>query len=586
MEKWFVAAKKADFYQIAEKFQIDPVIARLIRNRDIIGEESIELYLNSTLDRLHSPRLLKDGEMAASLIREKIDQKKKIRVIGDYDIDGVCSTYILLKALKRCGALVDTEIPDRVKDGYGINEHLIELAHKDQIDTIITCDNGIAAKEQVAFAKSLGMTVVITDHHDIPYLEEAGKKTYVLPEADAVINPKRQDCGYPFKNLCGAGVAYKFIELLFEQCSISKEELKELIPFTAIATVGDIVDLVDENRIFVKTGLKMLEETNNIGLRELIEINQLNGKSITSYHVGFILGPCINASGRLTTAKKALNLLCTDSSQEAKILAVELKDLNDSRKDMTAQGVAQAIEIIEGSTIVQDKILVVYLPHCHESLAGIIAGRLREKYHKPAFVLTRAEEGVKGSGRSIEAYNMFEGMAECREVFTKFGGHPMAAGLSLLEENVEVFRRQINERCSLEEEDFIPKVAIDVPMPIDYLTEELICQLEILEPFGKGNSKPLFAEKNLKLLEGRILGKNRNVLKLKVENEAGTVMDALYFGELQNFEDYIKEKFGETELNRLYLEKSSRINLSCTYYPSINEYRGIKTLQIVIQNYK
>lgn len=586
MEKWFVAAKKADFYQIAEKFHIDPVVARLIRNRDIIGDESIDCYLNGSMDRLHDPKLLKDAEKSALIIKEKIYQKKKIRIIGDYDIDGVCSTYILFKVLNRCGAIVDTEIPDRIKDGYGINEHLIRAAWEDEIDTIITCDNGIAALDQIEFAKELGMTVIVTDHHDVPYLEKEGKREYLIPCADAVVNPKQADCSYPFEKLCGAGVAYKFAEILFEKCLVPKDELEEFIPFAAIATVGDVMDLIDENRIFVKTGLKMLADTNNIGLRALMDVNQLSGKPISSYHIGFILGPCINASGRLDTAKQALKLLCTDSPGEAEVLAAELKSLNDSRKDMTAKGVEEAVEIIETSTISQDKVLVIYLPHCHESLAGIIAGRLKEKYHKPAFVLTKGEEGVKGSGRSIEAYNMFEGMARCRELFKKFGGHPMAAGLSLLEENVEIFRKKINEECSLEEDDFIPRVSIDVPMPIDYLNEKLISQLELLEPFGKGNPKPLFAEKNLRLSEGKILGKNQNVLKLKAENEAGIAMEALYFGDIKNFERYITKNFGEIELNRLYLQKNSQINLSCTYYPGINEYRGVKTLQIVIQNYK
>lgn len=577
LEKWVVAAKRADFQEIARKFHIDQVTARLIRNRGIVGDEAIEEYLNGSLLNLHSPHLLKDCDMAVEILVRKIREKKKIRIMGDYDIDGVNASYILLKCLRRCGAQVDVEIPDRMKDGYGINEHLIRLAYDEGVDTILTCDNGIAAIKQVALAKELGMTVVVTDHHEIQ-----GE----LPCADAVVNPKRADCTYPYKNLCGGAVAYKVAACLYEKLGIPEEEARAFIEFAAIATVGDVMDLTGENRILVKEGLLMLQHTENPGLRALSEVNGLKDARITAYHIGFVLGPCINASGRLDTAKRALSLLLEENEEEALRLAGELKALNEERKSMTLAGLEKAVQLVEESDLKRDKVLVVYLAKCHESLAGIIAGRLRERYHRPVFVLTDGEEGVKGSGRSIEAYSMFEELCKCAGLFSKFGGHPMAAGLSLPKENVVPFREKINQEAGLTEEDLIPKVTIDVPMPIDYITEELIQELSYLEPFGKGNQKPVFAEKNLNVLSARILGKNKNVIKMQVLNQAGIVLDAMYFGDVEVFQAYLRERYGTGETEKLFQNRENSVYLSVTYYPTINEYMNRKSIQIVVQNYQ
>lgn len=577
MEKWFVSAKRADFQEIGRKFGIDAVTARLIRNRDVVGDEAVREYLYGSRKDLYAPQLMKDCRKTAEILKEKIAEKKKIRVIGDYDIDGVNATCILYKGLIRCGAEADVEIPDRMKDGYGLNKNLIQYAYEEGIDTILTCDNGIAAVDEIAEAKRLGMTVLITDHHE---LQER------IPAADAIVNPKQPECTYPYKSLCGAAVAYKLMICLYELCGIPVEETDAFIEFAAIATVGDVMDLTGENRILVKEGLKMINQTSNRGLKALIRANGLEDAQISSYHIGFVLGPCINASGRLDTAKRALELLLAEDDAVAEDLAHTLKELNDERKDMTQQGVAQAIELIEEGVLKEDKVLVVYLPDCHESLAGIIAGRIRERYHKPVFVLTDAADGLKGSGRSIETYNMFAEMSKCAELFTKFGGHPMAAGLSLPRENMEAFHKKINENSVLTEDDFIPKVTIDVPMPISYITERLVEELGLLEPFGKGNTKPLFAEKSLNILSARILGKNRNVIKLQVLGAAGMVMEAMYFGDVERFQEYLREKFGHTETEKLFQGRENAVTLSLAYYPGINEFRGNRTLQIVIQSYQ
>lgn len=568
-QRWVVAAKSADFNQIAEEFGIDPVTARLIRNREVVGSEAIEEYLHGNLSSLSSPDLFLNMKEAIQIVKDKIEAGKKIRIIGDYDIDGVCSTYILLQGLKRVQAAVDVDIPDRIKDGYGVNEELIKLALDAQVDTIITCDNGISAVSQIAFAKEHNMTVIVTDHHEVPYEEKEDKtKEWVLPPADAVVNPKQQNCPYPFKGLCGAGVAFQFVRALYAAFEIDEGETEEFLPFAAIATVGDVMDLTGENRILVKEGLKRLQNTQHIGLRELIKANQLEGKEISSYHIGFILGPCMNASGRLSTAKRALELLLCQDAKDAARLAGDLKALNDSRKQMTAEGVEKAAEMIETTDLKEDKVLVIYLPNCHESLAGIIAGRIREKYGKPVFVFTNAEDGVKGSGRSIEGYHMFEALLECKELLGRFGGHPMAAGLSLPLENLPVLQRKLNENCRLSAEDFVTKVVIDVPMPIAYITTKLIGELSLLEPFGKGNTKPVFAQKNIKLMGCRIFGKNRNVVKMQAYDENGFGIDAVYFGDGEEFVERLKEKE----------------RFSVTYYPSVDRYMGRESLQIVIQN--
>lgn len=574
MEKWFVAMKKADFNGIAEKYQISPIIARLMRNRDVIGDDAIDFYLNGTVEDLYDGLLMKDMDRAVDILKEKIEEGKKIRVIGDYDIDGVNATYILQQGLAGLGADVDTDIPDRIKDGYGLNQMLIDRALEDDVDTIITCDNGIAAMNEIAYGKENGMTIVVTDHHEVPYLEENGEKKYLLPPADAVVDPHRADCEYPFKGLCGAAVAYKLVEVLYRVSGKSEQEVEHLqerlMENVAIATIGDVMDLVGENRVFVKKGLELLKTTKNEGLHALMQCTGVDTANLNTYHIGFVIGPCINAGGRLDTAKRALELLNASNRREAVTLAADLKELNDSRKEMTEEGVEEAVRQIESSSWKDDQVLVVYLPKCHESIAGIIAGRIKERYYRPTFVLTKGETGVKGSGRSIEAYDMFAEMSRCRELFTKFGGHKLAAGLSLEEENVEVFRKRINELADLTEEDLQMKVSIDMRLPFPYINEELIHELKILEPFGKGNGKPLFAESKLRVIQPRIFGKNRNVLKCRLEDQQGNQMEAVYFGEV---EDCLRQ-----------MEKKQI--MSFTYYPSINEYMGRRTIQLTIVNYQ
>lgn len=574
MEKWFVTMKKADFNGIAEKYQISPIIARLMRNRDVIGDEAIDFYLNGTVEDLYDGLLMKDMDRAVDILKEKIEEGKKIRVIGDYDIDGVNATYILQQGLAGLGADVDTDIPDRIKDGYGLNQMLIDRALEDDVDTIITCDNGIAAMSEIAYGKENGMTIVVTDHHEVPYLEENGEKKYLLPPADAVVDPHRADCEYPFKGLCGAAVAYKLVEVLYRVSGKSEQEVEHLqeslMENVAIATIGDVMDLVGENRVFVKKGLELLKTTKNEGLHALMQCTGVDTANLNTYHIGFVIGPCINAGGRLDTAKRALELLNASNRREAVTLAADLKELNDSRKEMTEEGVEEAVRQIESSSWKDDQVLVVYLPKCHESIAGIIAGRIKERYYRPTFVLTKGETGVKGSGRSIEAYDMFAEMSRCRELFTKFGGHKLAAGLSLEEENVEVFRKRINELADLTEEDLQMKVSIDMRLPFPYINEELIHELKILEPFGKGNGKPLFAESKLRVIQPRIFGKNRNVLKCRLEDQQGNQMEAVYFGEV---EDCLQQ-----------MEKKQI--MSFTYYPSINEYMGRRTIQLTIVNYQ
>ena len=569
MEKWMVYNKKADFQKIGSEFGIDPVIARLIRNRDIQDMDEIRSYLYGTLAEIPSPWKMKDIECAVQILQEKITQKKRIRIIGDYDIDGVTATSILLKGLKRLNANVDTYIPDRVKDGYGMHEQLIDKALEDGIDTILTCDNGIAAAAEIEYAKKEGLTVIVTDHHDIPFRDTKNGRVWIIPKADAVVNPKQNDCLYPNKNICGAVVAWKLVWALYESAGIDSDEVWDFLELAAIATVGDVMDLQGENRIIVKEGLKKLSSTSFEGLKALIRVNNLEGAEITAYHVGFVLGPCINASGRLDTAARSLKLLLAENMEDAMKLADDLYALNQSRKAMTEQGKEQAIQSIEENNLSEDRVLVVYLPDCHESLAGIIAGRIRETYNKPVFVLTKGSDGVKGSGRSIEAYSMYEELVKCSDLLTQFGGHPMAAGLSMEEKNVELFRRRLNDNCTLTEQDLIPKIMIDVPMPISYLSKKLTEQLKVLEPFGKGNTKPLFAQKNLRAVGTRVLGRNRNVVKMLLMDQNGIKMDAVYFGEAQEFVNFVQ----------------AHDTISVTYYPEINVYQGRETLQVVVRNY-
>lgn len=570
MQKWRVYSKKADFDAIGSRFNIDPVTARIIRNRDVTDMENVDMYLNGTLDRLHDPMMMKDMDKAVSVIASSIRDNKHIRIIGDYDIDGICSIYILFKGLKICGADVDYEVPDRITDGYGINENLIKQAYEAGVEVIITCDNGIAAASQIDYANELGMTVVITDHHDVPYEETDNGRRYIIPKAAAVVDPKQNDCRYPFKMLCGAGIAYKFIDCMVKEFQTSDSVMPELLQFAAIATVGDIVDLLDENRIIVKEGLKLIANTENYGLNALMAVTGVSRESINAYHIGFVLGPCLNASGRLDSAKRALKMLVTDDRAEAERHAGELKDLNEERKKLTSEAVDKAVDMVENSSLKDDKVLVIFLPDCHESIAGIVAGRIREKYYKPVIVLTRGEQEAKGSARSIESYNMFEKLSECKDLFTRFGGHPMAAGLSLPEENIPEFRRRINGHCNLSEEDLTETVWIDVPMPLEYINEKLILELGGLEPFGKANPKPVFADKNISIRNIRAIGKDKQYTRMTIAKDSGIVIDAVGF-------------FPCTELETVY-NKNGRI--SCTYYPEINEFRDKKQIQVCVTGYR
>ncbi len=588
MEKWFIKNKKANFKVIADTFGISETLAKLVVNRDIKSNEELEAYLKPSLDHLHGPEKMKDMEKSCNLLMQKIQEGAKIRIVGDYDVDGVMATYILYTGLSKCGANVDFEIPERIKDGYGINISIIDAAIADGVDTILTCDNGIAAIEQVKHAKEQGLTVIITDHHDIPFVEEEGERTFLLPNADAVVNPKQHDCEYPFEGICGGVVAYKLVEHLYKKMGIAKEELTELLEFAAIATVCDVMDLVGENRDIVYFGLQQINKTTNLGLRALIDAAGITGKKIAVYHLGFVIGPCINASGRLESAKLALELFLSKEKNHAELLAKELKELNDDRKEMTLEGVEEAILKIEQEGLLEDKVLVVYLPSCHESLAGIIAGRIKERYHKPAIVLTKAHEGVKGSARSIEAYNMFEELTKCKDILTKFGGHPMAAGLSLREEDIELLRERLNACTTLTEDDLLPKVSIDAVLPLPQISYQLIHELSMLEPYGKGNTKPLFALRNVHVIKASVIGKNKNVLKMTVadDEQVSARFTAMIFQNVDAFEQTVIDKYGEDGLRALYGGYASPVYLDMVFYPDINEYNGVQTIQIMIQNYR
>lgn len=583
-EKWMLRTKKADFNEIGRKFKVDPLIARLIRNRDIVLEEDIKKYLYGNKEDMYSPYLLKDMEKAVSILEEKIKNQSKIRIISDYDVDGVISNYVLYRGLQEIGADVDYKIPDRINDGYGINERMVMKAVEDGIDTILTCDNGIAAVNQIALAKENGLTVIITDHHDVPFIMQEGSKIEQLPKADAVINPKQKECSYPFDKICGATVAYKLIQALYEKRGLEHDFYLE---YLAIATVCDVVDLTDENRIIVKEGLKLLNATKNLGIKALIGENFKEKPELNAYHLGFIIGPCVNAAGRLEHAGEGLSLLLAKDEEEAMDKARHLKILNDERKSLTEQGVEKAIELVETTKIKDDKVLVIYLTDCHESLAGIIAGRIREKYNKPVIVLTRSKEGVKGSGRSIDEYSMFEKLSECRDYLDKFGGHPMAAGLSLKEENIDRFRKALNDNSGLTEENLIKKVYIDIKMPFYYISEHIIHQIECLEPFGKANEKPVFAESDVKITEARILGENKNVLKLKLATDAGGTIEGICFkNTMEELLNQIKEKYGMDEVDKMFERRENAVRLRIIYYPSINSYKGKKTLQVTINNFE
>ena len=592
-EKWMVHSKKADFDDFAKALGVSPIVARIMRNKDLESIEAQRAFLDNSLEGLHNPSLMKDMDKAIDIIKLKIEEGKHIRVIGDYDIDGICSTYILVKGLQGVGAFVTYDIPDRILDGYGINENLIKKAYDEGVDTIVTCDNGIAAIEQIKYAKDLGMTVIVTDHHEVPYVKDevTGEITYKRVQGDAVVNPKQPDCDYPFKLLCGGAIAYKVIESLYNKLDVDnkKEKIEYFIEYAAIATIGDVVDLVGENRIIAANGLRALQATANVGLDKLMDMCGINIERLSSYHIGFVIGPCLNATGRLESAKKGIELLMCEDFFEAEKLASELIELNGTRKAMTEEGVKEAIAMCE--SMEDSKVLVVYLPKIHESIAGIIAGRVREHFNKPVFVVTNSadeneESLIKGSGRSIPGYNMFEALIECDEYLLKYGGHEMAAGLSLDREMIEDFAKALNENCKLTEDDYVRKVWIDVPMPLAYVTEELINQLSLLEPFGKGNEKPVFATKNVKVKSLKVMGANQNMCKLSVVDDSGKAMDALVFSSIYPaFMEFLKDKFGEEQIRKAKMNIPNDIVLSIIYYPDINEYNGRRSVQIIVNNY-
>ena len=586
MERWTVRNIKFDYENFAKNLGISNITARLLVNREIYKIEDAKKFLNPTIDRFEDYNKLLDMNKAINIMKNSIENNEKILIVGDYDVDGVISSYVLYKGLTKCNADVNYVIPDRVKDGYGINENIIKKAHEDGADLIITCDNGISAIPQVKLAKKLGLKVIITDHHDVPFVEdEYGNRSFIVPEGDAVINPKQEECKYPFEKLCGAGVAFKFIEGMYEAFNINKEEAIELLQYVAIATVCDVVDLIDENRIIVKEGLKLINNTDNIGLRALFKETGLENKEISVYSLGFVIGPSINASGRLEQAEWALKLLLTKDEKEAEELAKKLNELNKDRQELTREGLEKAIDIIESNNMNDDKVLVVYLENTHESIAGIIAGRIREKYNLPVIVLTQAHEGAKGSGRSIEEYNMFEELIKCKDLLGKFGGHPMAAGMSIAKENIDEFRKRLNEQTTLTDEDVIPKVSIDMPLMLKDINYNLIDEISLLEPYGKANSKPNFGMKNLNVIEAKILGKDRNVLRMKLSDN-NLYIDGIYFGDIQGFEENIKLTYGDDEYNKLFNGYPNKVRIDAVCFPEINEFRGNKKVQLIIQNYR
>lgn len=581
-----VINKGADFKGIGNKFHIDPVTARIIRNREVIGDEEIHSFLAGTLQELPDVHLMQDLDLLVELLDQKINEKAKIRIIGDYDIDGVMSSYILYRALTRCGAQVDVAIPNRITDGYGLNRNLITEALECGVDTILTCDNGIAAIEEIAYAKEAGMTVLVTDHHEIPFRDVDGERIYMRSEADAIVNPHQKTCTFPYKDLCGAGVAWAVIVALYEKNNIEQREVEDLLEFVAFATVGDIMSLTGLNRILVKEGLKRIHHTTNIGMRALVSQCGLLPEQIDTYHFGFVLGPCINAAGRLNTARRALRLFISESPEEAAAIADELVVLNEERKEMTRQGVEEAKQLVEEGGYEKDPVLILYLPDVHESIAGIIAGRIREYYYRPTFILTKAEDGVKGSGRSTEEYSMYEQMCKCSNLLTKFGGHPMAAGLSLPEENVEIFRKQMNENCPFRAEEIVQTIHIDVPMPVDYVTNALVEEFSILAPFGKDNPKPVFADRNLKISRMWVIGKNQNVLRMTLVSEQGRPLSAIYFGDIEAMRTYLVEQYGIQEVEKAFHGRENNMQISIVYSPKINTYKDSETLQFEIQYYR
>lgn len=584
-EKWMIKNPGVDIKKLSEDCKISRFTANLCANRGLKHKDSIDKFLTPQVEDLYDGFLMKDCLKGIEIIKSAITAKKKIVIYGDYDCDGVISTFILFKALTNCGAEVSYYIPDREQEGYGMNSERVKKLKGEGYDVILTCDNGISAFEQVELAVELGFQVVITDHHDIPYIEEDGIKEYKIPKAHVVINPKQKTCPYPFKYLCGAGIAFKFALCLYETMGIPKEDGYEFLEYAAIATVCDVVDLLDENRIIVKNGLRVLNNTKNLGLKALIKETGIENKNITAYHLGFIIGPEINATGRLDSATLALELLLSESLEEAEALAKRLHTLNVERQNLTMESVQELEKIIEGNKMLDEKVLLIYNPNIHESIAGIAAGRIKEKYNLPTIVLTNGKDMPKGSGRSIDGYNMFEELSKGKHLMSKFGGHPMAAGLSLEEGNIDLLRKLLNENCTLTMEDFIPKVRIDASIPLNNITYEMINEIERFEPFGKGNPSPLFAVKNINISRVWFLGKEKNILKMRCRlNSTNLFIDGICFDKGEHFKKLVIEEYGEESLQEMMDRSFCNINLDFTYYPSINEYNGFKSIQLIIKN--
>lgn len=597
-KKWIVTAKRADFNMIARACGISPVLARLIRNRDVIGIDETRRFLSGSLDDLYNPRLLPDAERTVDILTEKIREGKKIRIIGDYDVDGICASFILWHCIRAFGGDVSAMLPERMTDGYGINERLVRCAAEDGVDTIITCDNGIAAAQPLRMAGELGMTVVVTDHHEVPYkVQQDGSVDYILPPADAVVDPKIPESvtgepGYPFPDICGAVVAFKICQLYAErlwggkESARYKELVRYLLPFAGLATVCDVMPLTDENRIIVKTGLGEAAFSDNLGLQSLLRVTGLAGKALTAYHAGFVIGPCLNATGRLDSAYRGLELFMEQDPSEALRNAQQLKDLNDSRKSMTAEGTEAAQELIDKENMQDRRVLVLLLRECHESLAGIIAGRIKESRNRPTFVLTDTGNGVlKGSGRSIDSYDMYAQMNACEDLFLKYGGHKMAGGLTMKEENFEEFSRRIEENCTLTEEELQEVVRVDMELPPRFLGLSMTRELELLEPCGTQNPKPLFVTRNIRLLGARVMGRNRNVIRFTAQDDTGARMDLILFGDAQIFMQNIEESAGRGSFEEL-LRGAGNATIDMIYYPDINVWKDRESVQYIIKDYR
>lgn len=586
-EKWIMHSKKADFKQLSEKYGIDQVTARVLINRGV-EEADIKEFLEPSLENLYSPHELMDLDKGVEMTSFAIENHHKIRVIGDYDCDGINSTFILTSGLKEINADVSYDIPDRLQDGYGLNARLVEKALDDGVDLIITCDNGIAAYDAIKEAKDSGINVIVTDHHEVPFEKDGeGNKSEILPPADCVINPHRNGDDYPFKSICGAVVAWKFITAIFEKYGKAGEEIKYL-ENAAFATVCDVMPLKSENRTIVSLGLNAMEHTKNKGLKALIRETGIEGKELTAYHFGFVLGPCFNATGRLATAKAAIRLLFSTDEKEASDMAAEIHNMNEERKSMTEQGRQKAAEMLTSVDLQKNPVIILNVPDLHESLCGLVAGKIKEEYYHPTFILTKTENGLKGSGRSIEAYSMFEKMSECKELFTQFGGHPMAAGLTIPEDNFEEFKRRMNEKAGLIEKDFEKKVMIDVPMPLKYLYTHsgIVDEIERLSPFGEGNPKPLFAEKKVPVKKIASIGKVKKYWKISFIIDTYHSIDALYFGDADEFKEYYINKYSEKDWEFAEFGRPQGLVMTIAYVPQWNEYKGQRTLQIIIEHFQ